>query len=153
MAQAVQAAAEKQPAEEDRLKTMRHSAAHVMAEAVLQLFPDAKLGIGPAIQDGFYYDFQLPRSLVPEDLEEIEKRMRELVKQNAAFERRELTAQEAVALFEQRSQPFKVELIRDLTSGRAEGVRDEAAESPDAEGVQGDRVSLYKQGAFEDLCG
>ena len=153
MAQAVHAAPEKQSAEEDRLKTMRHSAAHVMAEAVLQLFPDAKLGIGPAIQDGFYYDFQLTRSLVPDDLEEIEKRMRELVKQNAAFERRELMAQEAVALFEQRSQPFKVELIRDLTSGGAEGVRDEAAESPDAEGVKGDRVSLYKQGAFEDLCG
>ena len=153
MAQAVQEAPTDQAAGEDRLKTMRHSAAHVMAEAVLQFFPDAKLGIGPAIQDGFYYDFQLPRSLVPDDLEEIEKRMRELVKQNAAFERRELPAQEAIALFDQREQPFKVELIRDLTSGGAEGVRDEAAESPDAEGVRGDRVLLYKQGGFEDLCG
>ena len=152
MAQAVQESPKAEVAE-DRLKTMRHSAAHVMAEAVLELFPDAKLGIGPAIQDGFYYDFQLPRTLVPDDLEEIEKRMRELVKKNAAFERRELRADEAIALFEQRAQPFQVELIRDLTSGGAEGVRDEAAESPDAEGVKGDRVLLYQQGAFEDLCG
>src|SRR5688500_13231858 len=138
MAQAVHEAPQADAAADERLKTMRHSAAHVMAEAVLQLFPDAKLGIGPAIQDGFYYDFQLPRTLVPDDLEEIEKRMRELVKQNAPFERRELPAAEAVTHFEQRKQPFKVELIQDLTSGGAEGVRDEAAESPDAEGVQGD---------------
>src|SRR5687768_13856309 len=111
MAQAVQAAPEAQEKADERLKTMRHSAAHVLAEAVVQLFPDAKLGIGPAIQDGFYYDFQLPRSLVPDDLEEIEKRMRELVKQNAPFERRELTAAEAIAVFEELAQPFKVELI------------------------------------------
>jgi len=151
MAQAV--VQEASAATEQRLKTMRHSAAHVMAEAVLQLFPDAKLGIGPAIQDGFYYDFQLPRSLVPDDLEEIEKRMRALATQNAPFERRELAAAEAIQLFQQREQPFKVELIRDLTSGAAEGARDEAADSPDAEGIKGDRVWLYKQGAFEDLCG
>ncbi|HEU5314883.1 MAG TPA: threonine--tRNA ligase, partial [Chloroflexota bacterium] len=151
MAQAVQAPPETDAGE--RLKTMRHSAAHVMAEAVLQLFPDARLGIGPAIQDGFYYDFQLPRPLVPSDLEEIEKRMRQLVKQNAPFERRELGAADAIQLFSQRDQPFKVELIKDLTQGAAGGVRDEAAESPDAGGVKGDRVSLYRQGAFEDLCG
>jgi len=131
---------------------MRHSTAHVMAEAVLQLFPDAKLGIGPAIQDGFYYDFLLPRSLVPDDLEEIEKRMRQLLKQKAPFERRELPAAEAVDLFQQRDQPFKVELIEDLSRGGAAGARDEAAESPDAAAIHGDRVSLYKQGGFEDLC-
>ena len=140
-------------ASEAALKTMRHSAAHVMAEAVLQLFPDAKLGIGPAIQDGFYYDFQLPRSLVPDDLEEIEKRMRLLVEQNAPFERRELPPADAIRLFEQRDQPFKVELIRDLTSGAAEHVRDEALDSPDADAIKGEVVTLYKQGAFEDLCG
>ncbi|MGI8423134.1 MAG: threonine--tRNA ligase [Chloroflexota bacterium] len=151
MAQAVQ----KSPAElaEDRLNTMRHSAAHVMAEAVLQLFPDAKLGIGPAIQDGFFYDFQLPRTLVPDDLAEIEERMGEIVKQNAPFGRRELSAQDAVALFEERQQPFKVELIRDLMGGGAERVRDEATGSPDAEGVKGDLVLLYNQNGFEDLCG
>src|SRR6266511_5552518 len=72
------------------LQTMRHSAAHVMAEAVQQLFPDAKFGIGPAIEDGFYYYFELPRSLTPDDLGEIEKRMRQIVKANVPFERREL---------------------------------------------------------------
>src|SRR5688500_33541 len=110
MAQTVHEAPTADAAAGERLKTMRHSAAHVMAEAVLELFPDAKLGIGPAIQDGLYYDFHLPRTLVPDDLEEIEKRMRELVKQNAPFERRELTADEAIAVFEERAQPFKVEL-------------------------------------------
>ena len=117
---------------------------------MLQLFPDAKLGIGPAIQDGFYYDFLLPRSLVPEDLTDIEKRMKHIVRQNVPFEKRELTADQALALFGERDQPFKLELIRDLTAGGALG---EAADSPDAEGVKGDSVSLYKQGPFEDLCG
>ncbi len=138
--------------EAEALKTLRHSAAHVLAEAVLQLFPDAKLGIGPATQDGFYYDFQLPRSLVPDDLEEIEKRMRQIVKANAPFERRELPAAQAIDYFRGREQPFKVELIEDLSRGREGSVRDEAADSPDARAVQGDSVSLYKQAGFEDLC-
>ena len=137
----------------ERLKTMRHSAAHVLAEAVLQLFPDAKLGIGPAIQDGFYYDFQLSRSLVPEDLSELERRMKHILRQNVPFVLRELPADEAIPLFQQRDQPYKLELIQDLAKGAEAPSGDEAAESPDAAGVQGDRVLLYKQGAFEDLCG
>ncbi|MGH2351305.1 MAG: threonine--tRNA ligase [Chloroflexota bacterium] len=137
----------------NHLRTMRHSAAHVMAEAVQQLFPAAKFGIGPAIEDGFYYDFDLPRSLTPDDLAEIEKRMRRIVKQNVPFERRELERDDALAYFREREQPYKVELIEDLTSGAERGARDEAADSPDARGIQGGRVSLYKQGAFEDLCG
>jgi threonyl-tRNA synthetase len=143
------------PDKAEALKTLRHSAAHVMAEAVLQLFPDAKLGIGPAIQDGFYYDFQLPRSLVPDDLEEIEQRMRQIVKANVPFERRELPPSQAIDYFKGREQPFKVELIDDLTrggDGGEAGARDEAAESPDAQAVRADAVSLYKQGGFEDLC-
>jgi threonyl-tRNA synthetase len=137
----------------ERLKTMRHSAAHVMAEAVLQLFPDARLGIGPAIEDGFYYDFELPRSLTPDDLGEIERRMRQIIKQNVPFERRELERGPALEHFRERDQVYKVELIEDLTSGKEGGARDEAAESPDAEGIHGSRVTLYKQGGFEDLCG
>ena len=74
----------------DRLDTMRHSAAHIMAAAVLELFPEAKLGIGPAIRDGFYYDFDLPRALTPADLEAIEERMRAQVAGNLPFERSEL---------------------------------------------------------------
>ena len=75
------------PARHDRLDTMRHSAAHIMAAAVLELFPEAKLGIGPAIRDGFYYDFDLPRALTPADLEAIEERMRAQVTGDLPFER------------------------------------------------------------------
>src|SRR5947199_9402234 len=81
----------------DPLDTMRHSAAHVMAAVVMQLFPGAKLGIGPAIKDGFYYDFELPRSLTPSDLEAIEGKMREQVAADMPFERRQSSREEALA--------------------------------------------------------
>lgn len=135
------------------LRTMRHSAAHVMAEAVQQKFPTAQFGIGPAIEDGFYYDFLLPRTLTPDDLEDIEKRMKQIIKANVPFERHELDRDGALTVFGERNQPFKVELIEDITSGAKHGTDDEAADSPDAAGIQGSRVSLYKQGGFEDLCG
>src|SRR5262245_55162935 len=92
-------------------RTMRHSAAHALAEAVQQLFPEAKFGIGPAIEDGFYYDFDLPRSLTPDDLEEIERRMKAIVAADEPFERRQLDRDAALALFTSRDQPYKVELI------------------------------------------
>ena len=78
---------------------MRHSAAHVMAEAVQSIFPDAKFGIGPAIEDGFYYDFDLPRSLTPDDLPVIEKKMSEIIRANLPFTRREINKEEARHLF------------------------------------------------------
>jgi threonyl-tRNA synthetase len=119
----------------DHLGAMRHSAAHMMAAAVLGLFPDAKLGVGPAIKDGFYYDFDLPRALTPADLAEIESKMREQQAADLPFERsRDLPRAEAIALVEERGQPFKVEIIQDL---------------PDAEGPT---VSFYRHGTFEDLC-
>ena len=113
----------------DKLATIRHSASHVMAEAVLSMFPDAKFGIGPAIDDGFYYDFELPRSLTPEDLPVIEKKMGEIIKANLPFSYRELSKEEAKQLFTR--QPYKLELIEEL---------------PD------DKVGIYDQGAFTDLC-
>lgn len=113
------------------LERMRHSCAHVMAEAVLSVFPNAKLGIGPPIEDGFYYDFELPRPLTPEDLKEIEERMREIVKQNAPFLQSAKSSDEASRFFEERSQPYKVELIRDLNV---------------------DHVGIYQQNHFIDLC-
>ena len=120
---------------EDRLAAMRHSAAHMMAAAVLELFPEAKLGIGPAIKDGFYYDFDLPRPLTPADLEQIEAKMREQQAANLPFERsRDLPRAAAVALVRERNQPFKVEIIEDL---------------PESEGPT---VSFYRHGDFEDLC-
>ncbi|MHB8857340.1 MAG: hypothetical protein ACYC6K_12060 [Bellilinea sp.] len=81
------------------LYRIRHSTAHVMAEAVLQLFPDAKIAIGPAIEDGFYYDFDLPRALTPEDLGAIEEHMRAILRSGSAFNRKVITATEAGAIF------------------------------------------------------
>jgi threonyl-tRNA synthetase len=118
----------------DPLDTMRHSAAHIMAAAVLDLFPGAKLGIGPAIRDGFYYDFDLPRPLTPADLEAIEGKMREQVAADLAFERTELDREAALAQLESGGQPFKVEIVREL---------------PDEEARI---VSFYRHGAFNDLC-
>ena len=106
-----------------------------MAAAVLELFPDAKLGIGPAIKDGFYYDFDLPRPLTPADLEQIEAKMREQQAADLRFERsRDLPRAEAIDLVRERKQPFKVEIIEDL---------------PESEGPT---VSFYRHGDFEDLC-
>jgi threonyl-tRNA synthetase len=122
------------------LDAMRHSTAHVMAEAVLELFPGAQLGIGPAIQDGFYYDFKLDRSLTPKDLEAIEERMAASIKADHAFVRRELPPAEGRALFEQRNQPFKVEILDDLAA-RAK-----------ADGTPMPPVSVYEHGPFVDLC-
>jgi threonyl-tRNA synthetase len=122
------------------LDAMRHSTAHVMAEAVLDRFPDAKLGIGPAIADGFYYDFELPRPLTPDDLAAIEARMAESVAADHAFARRELSAADGRALFVERDQPFKVEILDDLA---AKAERDGLPPVP---------VSIYEHGPFLDLC-
>ena len=115
---------------EERLATIRHSFAHVMAEAVLQIFPEAKTAIGPAIQNGFYYDFDLPRTLLPEDLDEIASRMENIIKKGGEFRKTVVSREEALTRFA--NQPFKTELIRDLPE--------------DAE------ISLYTQGEFTDLC-
>jgi threonyl-tRNA synthetase len=114
---------------ENKLEIMRHSASHVMAEAILSLFPDAKFAIGPAIEEGFYYDFDLPRPLTPEDLPVIEKKMGEIIKADLPFTRRELAKKEAEKLFA--SQPYKLELLEEI---------------PD------DKVGTYQQGNFVDLC-
>jgi threonyl-tRNA synthetase len=119
----------------DHLAAMRHSAAHMMAAAVLEIFPDAKLGIGPAIRDGFYYDFDLPRPLTPADLEEVEAKMREQQAASLAFEHSmDLPRSEAIEQLEAKGQPFKVEIVQDL---------------PESEGPT---VSFYRHGSFEDLC-
>lgn len=124
------------------LYRIRHSTAHVMAEAVLERFPDAKIAIGPAIDDGFYYDFDLPRPLVPEDLEAIEKRMRGLIQSKESFVREEITSEAAKALFA--DQPYKLELIEGLEHG---GVDEDG--NPTDEAVP---MSVYRSGKFVDLC-
>ncbi|HEU0164882.1 MAG TPA: threonine--tRNA ligase, partial [Thermomicrobiales bacterium] len=112
------------------LARMRHSAAHLMAEAVQELFPDARFGIGPAIDNGFYYDFDLPRALTPDDLVEIEKRMKQHQKKNETFERKEVSKDEARAIFH--DNPYKLELIDGFP--------------------EGETITTYQQGDFLDLC-
>ncbi len=106
--------------EENKLETMRHSASHVMAEAVEALFPGVKFGIGPAIEDGFYYDFDLPRTLTMDDLPAIEAKMKEIVAEGVKFERREVSSREALKLFA--GQPYKIELINDLGTDKVSSI-------------------------------
>ena len=132
----------KEKYEDSQLYRIRHSAAHIMAQAVLEKFPDGKVAIGPAIEDGFYYDFQLPRPLTPEDLESIEKRMRAIIQSGVSFERKVVSAEEAKVIF--RDQPFKLELIEGLESGQLDDDGNPISEKPE--------ISIYSQGAFMDLC-
>ncbi|HUT53787.1 MAG TPA: threonine--tRNA ligase [bacterium] len=113
-------------------EVLRHSAAHVMADAVQQLFPGAKVTIGPAIEKGFYYDFDYAPGFSPEDFEKIEAKMAEIVKGDAPFVREEVSRNDAIELFEGKGENYKVELIRDLPAGEA--------------------ISLYRHGGFVDLC-
>jgi len=122
------------------LDAMRHSAAHVMAEAVLAILPDARLGIGPAISDGFYYDFDLPRPLTPDDLAAIEERMTASVTADHPFSRRETSWEEARAACEAAGQSYKVEILDDL------------ADQARAEGTEPTGASFYDHGSFSDLC-
>ena len=128
--------------EESRLYRLRHSAAHVMAQAVLEKFPEGKVAIGPPVEDGFYYDFDLPRPLTPEDLEEIEARMREIIKANEPFIYEEVSADQAREIF--KDQPYKLELI----DGLEEGGVDEHGNPVDEKPV----ISIYKSDTFVDLC-
>ena len=107
-----------------------HSSAHIMAHAIKKLYPEAKFGFGPALEDRFFYDFDINRTLSPDDLEKIEQKMKEIVEQNSPFIREELSKEEAVKLFKQRNEPYKVEHIEELE----------------------DSTSIYKEGDFIDLC-
>src|SRR5688500_3761464 len=101
--------------EESHLYKIRHSAAHIMAQAVVEMFPEAKYTIGPPVENGFYYDFDLPRNLLPEDLQQIEKRMRQIVQGKHEFRKTIVSAEEARELFKE--QPYKIELIDGLEKG------------------------------------
>ena len=132
----------KQEYEASQLYRIRHSTAHIMAQAVLEKFPDGKVAIGPAIDDGFYYDFDLPRPLTPEDLEAIEKRMRGIIQGKESFERKVISADEAKKIFA--DQPFKIELIEGLEAGKEDEDGNPLEEKPE--------ISIYTSGPFVDLC-
>jgi threonyl-tRNA synthetase len=128
--------------EDTELYRIRHSAAHVMAEAVIEMFPEAKYTIGPPIENGFYYDFDLPRTLSPEDLESIEKRMRQIIAGRHEFVRQVVSADEARHIF--KDQPYKLELIDGLEGGGFDEYGNPLAEKPD--------ISIYTSDTFTDLC-
>ncbi|MBI4994623.1 threonine--tRNA ligase [Candidatus Peregrinibacteria bacterium] len=123
-----------------RLYQLRHSCSHVLAQAVMEMFPEAKLGFGPPIENGFYYDFDLPRTLIPEDLAILEEKMRRITKEKQTFLRRDEPAQKAIEFLKKADQPYKVELVEDL-AGKGEKI-----------------VSFYEnidkngKGRFVDLC-
>src|SRR3954454_7814275 len=100
------------------LHVYRHSTAHLLAAAVTNLFPDVQCGVGPAIDEGFYYDFVVPRPFVPEDLEAIEKKMKELASQDLPYERQFWPREEAIRFFTTRGEPLKVQLIEEKTAGQ-----------------------------------
>ena len=118
--------------DEEGKKAFRHTASHVMAQAVKRLYPDVKLAIGPAIEDGFYYDFDKATAFSAEELADIEKEMKKIVKENIKLERFTLPREEAIKFMEEKEEPYKVELIQDLPEGSV--------------------ISFYKQGDFVDLC-
>ncbi len=118
----------------EKINIKRHSLAHILAMAVLEMFPEAKLGIGPATENGFYYDFALPRTLIPEDLEILEEKMKKIISKNYEFQMKEVPIREARQHFQEANQPLKVELINDLEN---EGKK---------------MVSIYKSGPLVDLC-
>ena len=113
-----------------KLSTLRHSTAHVMAEAVVNLFPGTKVAIGPAIDYGFYYDFELPRPINNDDLPAIEKEMRKILTTRSNFEKEVISREKALEMF--KDQPFKIELIKGLPAD--------------------EEISIYKSGEFTDLC-
>jgi threonyl-tRNA synthetase len=113
-----------------KIETIRHSLAHILATAVRELFPGTKFGIGPAIENGFYYDFELPKTIADEDLPKIEQKMRQIIKENLKFEKKIISKKEAEKIF--KNQPYKLELIKELTETRSR--------------------SVYQSGNFIDLC-
>ncbi|HLH22573.1 MAG TPA: threonine--tRNA ligase [Chloroflexota bacterium] len=131
------------------LETMRHSTAHVMAAAVQRLFPGTQLGVGPAIENGFYYDLDVPRRLTPDDLAAIEAEMQRIVAERVPFEREELSLDDALRLFEGRGEQYKVELLRDL---RERGTtRLDSREDVDVD-PNATTASIYRTGDYVDLC-
>ena len=118
--------------DEKGLAALRHSASHVMAQAVKRLYPEAKLAIGPSIADGFYYDIDFSEPIAAEDMEKIEAEMKKIVKEALPIERFTLPREEAIAFMKEKGEPYKVELIEDLP--------------------EGEEISFYKQGEFTDLC-
>src|SRR5258706_5269440 len=128
--------------EDSLLDKISHSAAHLVAQPVMEMFQDEKVTMGPPVENGFYYDFDLPRNLTPEDLEQIEKRMRQIVQGKHEFKKTVVSAEEAKKIFA--NQPYKLELIEGLEKGGLDEYGNPLKEKPE--------ISIYQQDTFVDLC-
>ncbi|MBI4280657.1 threonine--tRNA ligase [Candidatus Uhrbacteria bacterium] len=137
-------------AQKNPLEIRRHSAAHLLAAAVLELYPGTKLGVGPVIEHGFFYDFQFPEPVGSEELPKIEKRMREIQKRNEPFVREEMSLERGIIFFQGLDQPFKVELLNDLKTKGTTAVKVEEQQEVDL--AKPNVVSIYRTGKFVDLC-
>ncbi len=135
--------------ENDKLHAMRHSTAHVLAAAMTELYPSVKLGVGPVIENGFFYDMVLPETVAEDDLPKIEEKMREVIARDDAFRREEMPIDDAIAFFGKAGQDFKVELLRDLKEKGTTKIRPEEAQDV---GEKPDAASVYYTGSFVDLC-
>ncbi|MDD5626274.1 MAG: threonine--tRNA ligase [Patescibacteria group bacterium] len=133
---------------ENKIEIIRHSTAHLIAAAVLELFPNAKFGVGPTVENGFYYDFDLPRSLTPEDLPKIDKMARQILKKNIKFVCQELDINEAIGLFQKADQPYKIELLNDIKKFGTTDVNKQT----EIKELSNNKVSIYTLGRFVDLC-
>lgn len=138
------------PENDKYLYAMRHSLAHIMATAIQELLPEAKFGVGPVVDNGFYYDVDLKDTVTPADLAKIEDKMREIIEADFPFERRELTLDEAIAKVKKEGQDYKVELLNDLKKHGTTNLKDIDPATLGSDGAK--TVSFYKDGPFEDLC-
>ena len=135
------------------IDTLRHSTAHILAAAVLQLWPTAKFGVGPAIENGFYYDVDVAEPISIKELEQIEQRMRQIVKSGTQFERLDVSVHDAVDTMRDLHQPYKLDLLELLRTRGSTAILKESGDSSVADSFQGvDEVSLYRVGGFLDLC-
>ncbi|OGL87178.1 threonine--tRNA ligase [Candidatus Uhrbacteria bacterium RIFCSPLOWO2_02_FULL_48_12] len=132
------------------LETTRHSVAHLLAAAVAELYPEAKFGVGPVVENGFYYDLDLPVQLSPDDLPKIEAKMRQIQKQGERFIKKEMSVDEAIVYFKERRQIYKVELLNDIKTKGTTKIN--AEESYDIDPSTRNVVSVYETGKFADLC-
>lgn len=133
-----------------QIEAMRHSAAHLMASAIQELYPEAKFGVGPVIENGFYYDVDLPTPLSENDLAKIEKRMKKIQQRNDEFVRAELPIDEAIVFFKEKNQPYKVELLQALKEKGSTAI--DAEDSFDVDPSAKEITSTYTHGSFVDLC-
>ncbi|MBI4458082.1 threonine--tRNA ligase [Candidatus Uhrbacteria bacterium] len=138
------------PSDFTPVNTMRHSAAHVLAAAVMELFPEAKLGVGPVIENGFFYDVELAKPLTPVDLQRLEKRMAKIIQRNEPFVREEMKLDDAISFFEKLGQKFKVELLKDIKTKGTTSMKED--EEGDIDAAKPDVASIYRTGKFVDLC-